>query len=73
MKKRKRWTLAEDVWLFEFYEATSAWHMSSDLGRSEKACRNRVIILKGSGAWAALKDRADAEQRYREALGIESP
>jgi hypothetical protein len=67
-KRNKRWTMEDDLFLHEFYETVGAYIGPHDLGRSEKATRDRVRHLKKCGAWDALTEYATAHLNYLEAL-----
>ena len=59
----KRWTVREDWFLVEFYDAMGSYIGPHDLGRSEAATDRRVKHLKEAGAWDAYKTAKHHEAR----------
>ena len=51
----KRWTSKEDDFLIAYFDAVGPYIGPHDLGRSEKATKDRVKKLKDSGAWEVYK------------------
>lgn len=73
----KHWTLEEDKFLVEFYDAVGSFIGPHDLGRSEASTKARVQKLKETGAWQALENLGQAERdylkKYHLCLGHELP
>jgi hypothetical protein len=70
----KRWTMAQDLHVAQYYDTVGSYPIAIDLGRSSICIKDRVRKLKRTGAWQALHDflRSETELRksYRAALGI---
>jgi hypothetical protein len=61
----KRWTMEEDIFLHEHFDAVGDFIGVHDLGRPPKSATRRVVLLKKSGQWDALTRMKSAERDYR--------
>jgi len=69
----RRWTMEEDMFLADYFEALGDFVGEHDLGRPRGAATKRVKVLKDSGAWDWLKTIRRAEREYRYATGTQTP